>query len=518
MMRKKIGYILLILCWVSCKKEEEAQITLPAPEPRSVISDTLILNPSGFAPLTARLFRSTPPGSSLELTLLPRYGNSSPLVIHSENEQRHVVDILGLYPNHNNLLEIKTLDKNGILQARDTLVIKTASLPAGMPSIRVRIASQEREAGMTLVSYWGMNSPQVPFIFDEKGEIRWYLDYSNHPVLKQLAYDNGIERLRNGNYYFGDKNSNMIYEVDYFGEVVDQWSLGGYVFHHHVKEKADGNFLVTVSSPGSRHLNGSPTIEDYIIEIDRQSGTILNSWDLKNSLDEYRSTWTGQFSATEVDWFHANAVIPDGKQHIIVSGRTQGIVKLDKQQQLSWIIATHNDWDSSRTGEPENFLLQPLDANGNAIQDTALLNGTANHRDFEWPWYPHAPKLLPGGDLLVFDNGDNRNYSNVQQYSRAVVYRINEQQMTIQQLWSYGKQRGHETFGQYVSDVDYLPQTGNILFSPGFSTDNNGMPGGRIVEVTYPGKKVVFEAEITPDNGSFVTFHRAERLSLYPPL
>src|SRR5690606_21286342 len=100
-------------------------------------------------------------------------------------------------------------------------------------------------------------------------KIRWYLDYSSHPELASLFYDDGPERLANGNLYFGSGGSNFganpnnaIYEVDLFGNVMNLWEMPGYGFHHEAFEKPNGNFIVTVNK------EGAATIEDHIIEID----------------------------------------------------------------------------------------------------------------------------------------------------------------------------------------------------------------------------------------------------------
>ena len=126
-----------------------------------------------------------------------------------------------------------------------------------------------------------------------------------------------------------------------------------------------------------------------------------------------------------------------------------------------------------------------------------------------------AIRIMPNGNLLLFDNSDNRNYESTTAYSRVVEYKIDETNNPIQQIWSYGKQRSDQTFARYVSDVDYLPIMNNVLFSPGFSTNNGSSFGGKVVEIDYATKNVVFEAAINPPGG-FVTLHRAERLSLYP--
>ena len=146
-----------------------------------------------------------------------------------------------------------------------------------------------------------------------------------------------------------------------------------------------------------------------------------------------------------------------------------------------------------------------------------MLDGATNHPDFEWAWYQHAPELLPDGTLLLFDNGDNRNYTDQQLYSRAVVYRIDTGAMTIQQVWQYGTERGTDTFSRIVSDVDYHAAEDNMVFMPG-AVVSGASDYGKMVEVDYTTGAVVFEATITPPIAPFgITFHRVERLSLYPP-
>ena len=169
----------------------------------------------------------------------------------------------------------------------------------------------------------------------------------------------------------------------------------------------------------------------------------------------------------------------------------------------------------NRIGQDCNdFLLTAIDANQNPYNNT-IQNGFENATDFEWVWYQHAPMVLPNGNIMVFDNGTTRNFgSTPEEYSRAVEYAINENDQTIRQVWQYGKERGPETFSVIISDVDYMPQTGNILFAPGFEVFNGQENlGGRIIEVDYNTKEIYFEAYI--GSGS-LTFHRVERMDLYP--
>ena len=284
--------------------------------------------------------------------------------------------------------------------------------------------------------------------------------------------------------------------------------MPGFEFHPEVSEMPDGNFLVSVHKPGIS------TVEDHVIEIDRASGQIVTVWDLRQSLDYDRTTWTDDRS----DWVHVNAVTYDANDGtVIVSGRTQGVVKLTPDNEVVWILAPHRGWGTAGDGtDLEPLLLQPLDAAGRAITDSAVLLGDENHPDFQWNWYQHAPVVTPEGHLLLFDNGDNRNYTEAERYSRAVEYAIDPDQGTVRQVWDYGEERGPETFAPIVSDVDHGSEAGHVFFSPGAVT-YGGTAHGKVVELDGSGERVLFEATITPPEPIFIiTFHRTERLPLYP--
>ena len=40
-------------------------------------------------------------------------------------------------------------------------------------------------------------------------------------------------------------------------------------------------------------------------------------------------------------------------------------------------------------------------------------------------------------------------------YSRAVIYRIEQKKMTIEQVWEYGKERGFEWYSPITSVTEY---------------------------------------------------------------
>lgn len=477
-----------------------------------LLEEKMTLNPSGYAPLTANISIQTDIPVKIVLEIEGKDEQSGLRHIFDEFNISHELPILGLYADYSNLVRLTFIQEDGREIGSKEYTIETEKLSPAMPQIEINAANISQMAkGWTFVSYFGYgkdgsSNPQRPFMFDVNGDIRWYIDYSNHPVLENLFYDNGMERLQNGNLYFGDGSSDKIYEINMFGEILNSWDMPGYGFHHEVTEKPDGNFIVTVNK------SGVDTIEDYLIEIDREKNEITTVWDLNVSLQNSRRTLIND----DVDWFHANAVeFSEEDDCIIVSGRTQGVVKLTRENEVVWIMSPHRGWATSGRGEDLNqYLLQPLDAEDNPIGNINVLEGFYNHPDFEWNWYQHAPQLMPNGNIMLFDNGDNRNYRNNGPYSRAVEYRVNESDMTIKQVWQYGKERGAETYSRIVSDIDYDPGSGHVFFSPG--AVNNTSTYGKVVEVDYQNGEVIFEATITaPVTLYIITFHRTERMKIY---
>jgi arylsulfate sulfotransferase len=472
-------------------------------------------NPNRKTPLSGVLRVESKKEAELNIRVVNKHQNGNDLM-HSIALKPGIelIPVLGLYFNHTNEIIFELSDPESF-SYRDSIYVSLNEAPDYLPEIIIdkHIAARS-EPGMNLVSSRG-RVPSTPFIIDNEGEVRYMLDFAEDEELGNLNYDVGMERLKNGNFYFGNWPSNAIYEIDIMGNIVNTWDITPYEFHHNVQEKADGNLLVTASRYDA-HISGKQAIEDWIIELERNTGEIINSWDLKESLDERRRVWGWAEYGNIVDWAHANAVIHDPRDNtIIVSCRTQCVVKLDYNNNVKWILSNHKQWGNNKKGQDLNdYLLMPLNASGQAITDDEVLQGEKAHPDFEWPWYQHAPFISSNGLLFLFDNGENRHFSPFEKYSRAVGYDINDENMTCQQLWQYGKERGIEAYSRIVSDVDQLPITGNIYFCPGSRVDNgDGVFGAKIIELDYISKEVIFEMRL---NSPGIVFHRAERLSLYP--
>ena len=84
-------------------------------------------------------------------------------------------------------------------------------------------ASPLVEGDTVIVHVGGKDSGALAAFDAATGAIRWYLDFSRHPELANLFYDNGVERLANGNLYFGDRSTGRVLELDMLGRIVNDW-------------------------------------------------------------------------------------------------------------------------------------------------------------------------------------------------------------------------------------------------------------------------------------------------------
>lgn len=209
----------------------------------------------------------------------------------------------------------------------------------------------------------------------------------------------------------------------------------------------DINHLIVFASDEKRK-----TITDFILEIDLQNKNIVRKIDLAKFLDIHR---TIQFdmntknSKNGKDWLHPNSIVYDEKDNsVIVSARHQGVFKVGLDGKLKWILSPHKDWGQ----EYKKYLLKAVNSKNEILNNNIQL-GIENYKDnkeeFEWCWGQHSVQLLNNGDILVFDNGFLRNFSNqdyYSHYSRVVIYRVDEKNMTIKQIWQYGKELGKSFF------------------------------------------------------------------------
>ena len=314
--------------------------------------------------------------------------------------------------------------------------------------------------------------------YDVNGDVRWYL--TSYALWDNTRLKNGhmlisTERLINTPYYMTG-----LYEIDLLGKIYNEYSIkGGY--HHDYFELPSGNLLVASDDFGNK--NG--TVEDYVVELDRKTGKIVKTFDLKNILnmnDGKSENWI------EYDWFHNNSVWYDAKtDSITLSGRHQdAVINISyKTGKLNWIIGDSTSWSK----EYQKYFFKPIGDN------------------FEWQWSQHAAMITPEGYVFIFDNGNNKskikeNYVSADKsYSRGVMYEIDTKNMTIKQVYEYGKERGSKFYSPYISDVDYIDSNHYIVHSGGI-VEVDGIQSNKPAGLTSGNTKLTW---ILADPASFNT-------------
>ena len=447
----------------------------------------VVLNPYEISPLTALVIFETDEEVSPEVTI---HGDSD-LTTYTHTFTKgteHYLPIYGLYAGRENKVTIKCGDKE------KELTIKTDELPDDF-ILPTSVKKDESKLNNDLYFYTP-SSFGYTAAYDVNGDVRWYLTESAIWEINRL--DNGrllvsTERLAEVPYY-----STGLYEMDMLGKIYTEYSLpGGY--HHDYYEMENGNLLVASDD----FNNDSGTVEDYVVEIDRKNGNIVKTFDLKDILkmtDGKSENWI------EYDWFHNNSVWYDKKTNsITLSGRHQdAVINIDYDTgKLNWILGDPEGWSD----EYQKYFFKPVGDN------------------FEWQWSQHAAMITPESYVFLFDNGNNKSKNEKDyvkaedSYSRGVMYKIDTDKMTIEQVWEYGKERGSDFYSPYISDVDYLDKNHYIVHSGGISYKDGkiqnqpaGLAGADTLKsdtVELLDDEVIFEM-ILPTNN-----YRVEKMSLY---
>ncbi len=445
----------------------------------------VILNPYGNSPLTALVIFETEKEEEIKVTI----NGKDELTTYShtfDKSKRHFLPIYGLYAGEENEVVLSLEDKEKKLK------IKTDKLPDDF-ILPTKVYKDEDKLNNDLYFFTPSSSGYM-CAYDVNGDVRWYLDERAIWEINRLKNGHllvSTERLVNAPYY-----STGLYEMDMLGKIYTEYSLpGGY--HHDYFEMENGNILVASDD----FDNEEGTVEDYVIELDRDTGNIVKSFDLKDILnmeDGKSENWTNY------DWFHNNSVWYDKKTNsITLSGRHQDIVvNIDYDSgELNWILGDNTNF--SKEYQKYFFKLE----------------------EGEWQWSQHAAMILPNGNVFLFDNGNNKSKNKNEyvkaedSYSRGVIYEIDTENMTAKEVWEYGKERGSEFYSPYISDVDYIDDNHYIVHSGGISYKNGviqNVPAGiansdKLVSDTVEilDDEVIFEM-ILPTNN-----YRVEKMSLY---
>ena len=376
------------------------------------------------------------------------------------------------------------------------------------------------------------SSYPLNMIIDTKGEVRWYL-YPNGIYDVDSLYDGGImmglRQNDDGAITWGYGQHYVKYDI--MGrEVWNRRLPYGYNdFSHAMDAAQNGHYFLRVASSNLKRSDGRNvrTVRDMIVEVD-QNGNVVDEFRLWEILDPYRDVaikaldqgavclnidpkLAGQtLSAEDLqkldqegafgdivgtgpgrNWAHVNSVDYDPTDDsIIISSRHQcAVIKIGRDHKVKWILGAPKGWKKPWA----DAVLTPVDAKGAKLD---CGDSTCSNTNFDWTWTQHTAFRIDSKSdkhvmyLSVFDNGDGRGFDQPplpdMKYSRGVIYKIDQDKRTVEQIWEYGKEKGHEWFSPVTSLVEYNPDKDSILTYAATAGANYDLKTGGLTSAPNP--------------------------------
>ena len=307
-------------------------------------------------------------------------------------------------------------------------------------------------------------------IVNNHGEVLWY--YQTDSRISDFNL------LPNGHISYITQDFRIV-EIDFGGHVINEWVASERpqgpdstaipvktpTFHHDVELLPNGNQLVL--STEIRKFDNYYTSErdedaprktqevagDVIVEFTPE-GKIVHQWHAFDHLparrigyETFSNYWVRRgFDA--IDWSHANAIVPlPDENACLVNFRYQSaMVKVNKQNgEIVWIFAEPSGW-----GEELNDKLLKIPESG-------------------WNWHQHSPSFTSEGNLLFFNNNNykarpfDEPAAIEESPSYAVEYKIDEENRTVEKVWSTLDGEGENVYSIAMGRVSELKESGNIL-------------------------------------------------------
>ena len=511
-----IPAVALLVLLASCDDSSRPSVVATSSNP----FPTLTNNPNPDAPLTGILSVATAQPTRITLDVTDDVASwTLPL---STYQTAYNGPVAGFRPGTTHSVHVTVTDQAGNSATYPKgLSLTTPALPADFPPLSVVVSDPAAmEPGLTLVEPAGPGR-QYLIALDAAGHVVWH--YTPSTVSGRM---NDARRLANGNLTFiGARDFiEMTPAGDFVTRLVANGAPGappspaGAVpiavanFHHEAAPLPSGHFVALTQEvrtysnyPASyadlTQLSASARIVGDVIVEFKRDGSIVNIWNVLDLLDPYRIGYLS-LSATTVglagyDWSHGNAVIYDPQSDaFIVSVRHQDVVIKFKRNltghgspsDLIWMLGNPQGWGPAW----QPYLLTPTNFS-------------------VWQYHQHAPMVMAGGDLLLYDNGNYKALPpsaytpDSANYSRAVQYHIDETLKTVAQVWDFGGpgSMAQTLYTGFIGDANEMPQTGNVLIDFGGISYSGGQAThnlvARVVETTRAGR-VVFQLDMGIDS------------------
>ncbi len=449
----------------------------------------------------------------------------------------HFFPVLGMCPGVDNEISLTATDQNNqSVEYQFTIPATDLSLFPASTFGQIDVVISPDQEKLNSLLYITNVSNSFPAAIDYDGHVRWYIYETTtlgcfasvlNSAIDAILYVPILIPLNNGHILTKSQDQRYLIEFDQLGRVYTMTELSYLdpdgqtipcIAIRDMIQMPSGDNRVLIHTENDSIItrtSANQTEGDKLAVMDLTTGEIQQLIDYAALLDVNRKPQppSQQDASTgRLDWFHENGIhYHTGTNSFINSARNQGIIVATDQttNEIIWMLGSHTNWRTDFSP----YLLTPLRSDGTPYDLTNPEDSVAADHEF-WPWGQHGVRTLPdtyitpGGDLdlLVFDDGAYRSLNqpdaivSYKNWSRAVRYSINIQDMTAKIVWQYGKNLGSEYYCGYVGNVQFLPDTNSMMINFGGTNSYANPDTGDVRNVGIRGD--VLMADFPPNNFS----------------
>lgn len=289
------------------------------------------------------------------------------------------VPVFGLYANYQNLVDIELQFADGDVEPIQAKVDTAAYTdPNGIYDRPVILKARTAGAALGFDFFYMKSALGSPVVVDTDGQMRWVVPATMSSVSSTL-HGNG--------FVIGDPQAPRVRRLEFDGTTRDTALQAPDVtnFHHNIDPGKVG-LLGEVDAI----RNGVQAIESTLVEFDPDTGALIKTWDLGDTLSRAMQAAgddPAAFVRPGVDWFHMNAATYDPRDDsVIVSSRENFVLKIDYASgDLLWIL-----------GDPAKYwhTFPSLEARSLTLGSGGL-----------YPIGQHAVSIAHDGSLMLMNDG-----------------------------------------------------------------------------------------------------------------
>ena len=233
---------------ITAQADKEKYLT---PYGYTLDNPNIILDPYGISPLTAMILFETKEPEEVTIII---YGKDKETTFTNtfKSTTQHIIPIYGLYPDTENQIQIKSGN------ITKTYTIKTETIPQDIDITNSMIIPTE---GISI-----QQTNNYIYGIDKNQDIRWL--YKNNTSYLPYLLKNGHLLIDNTSKE-SPNISNILMEIDFTGKIYKQYHLENN-YAGLVVEKENSLFILSKN----------------LIELDRQTATILDTYSLDNTYEK----------------------------------------------------------------------------------------------------------------------------------------------------------------------------------------------------------------------------------------